>query len=147
MFAEVESTGVKPNDFVDNRKRSNKLTMGIGHRLGSLENPDQRVVIIKEYAKANFSSTAILDFESDAGKLAFERGWVYWSVLHRHAEVVRRFSTLQGAGFHRFRLLEWTARLWVGHYLDQLRLKQPLWRDPWDDTSYIDKLAADAKST
>ena len=71
MFAEVESTDVKPNEFVDNRKRSNKLIMGIGHRIGSLENPDQRVVIIKEYAKANFSSTAILDFESDVGEFAY----------------------------------------------------------------------------
>ena len=111
MFAVVESTDVKPNEFVDNRKRSNKLIMGIGHRIGSLENPDQRVVIIKECAKANFSSTAILDFESDAGELACGRGWVPWSVVHRHAEVVRRFPTLRGAGFHGFRLLEWTVRL------------------------------------
>ena len=111
MFAEVESTDVKPNEFVDNRKGSNKLIMGIGHPIGSLENSDQRVVIIKEYAKANFSSTAILDFESDVGEFAYGRGWAYWSVLHRHAEVVRRFPTLRGAGFHGFRFLERTVRL------------------------------------
>ena len=67
MFAEAESTGVKPKDFVDNMKRSNQLIMGMGHRIGCWENPDQRVVIIKEHAKAKFSSTAILDFASGVG--------------------------------------------------------------------------------
>lgn len=28
----------------------------------SLTNPDKRVVIVKEYAKAHFSSTPVLDF-------------------------------------------------------------------------------------
>eukprot|EP00408_Alexandrium_pacificum_P028975 CAMPEP_0171187550 /NCGR_PEP_ID=MMETSP0790-20130122/17379_1 /TAXON_ID=2925 /ORGANISM="Alexandrium catenella, Strain OF101" /LENGTH=70 /DNA_ID=CAMNT_0011652615 /DNA_START=1 /DNA_END=210 /DNA_ORIENTATION=- len=36
--------------------------MGIGHRIKSLANPDQRVEIIKNYAKQNFKSTHILDF-------------------------------------------------------------------------------------
>ena len=54
MLAEAQSTGVKPKDFVDNMRRSNKVVMGSGHPIGFLENPDQRVVIIKEYAKVNF---------------------------------------------------------------------------------------------
>ena len=29
----------------------------------------------------------------------------------------------------------------IGHYLDQLRLKQPLYRHPWDDIAYILELA------
>jgi ATP citrate (pro-S)-lyase len=28
----------------------------------------------------------------------------------------------------------------IGHYLDQKRLKQPLYRHPWDDISYINEL-------
>merc|ERR1712157_66792 len=31
----------------------------------------------------------------------------------------------------------------MGHYLDQLRLKQPLYRHPWDDISYVETLAGD----
>merc|ERR1719401_732011 len=31
----------------------------------------------------------------------------------------------------------------MGHYIDQLRLKQPLYRHPWDDITYIDKLAGE----
>ncbi|CAK9087397.1 Probable ATP-citrate synthase subunit 1 (ATP-citrate (pro-S-)-lyase 1) (Citrate cleavage enzyme subunit 1) [Durusdinium trenchii] len=29
----------------------------------------------------------------------------------------------------------------IGHHLDQLRLKQPLYRHPWDDITYISELA------
>merc|ERR1712110_1373477 len=56
------NSGVSPKDFVDQMKRGNKLIMGIGHRIKSLTNPDQRVVIIKEYAKREFPSTDVLDF-------------------------------------------------------------------------------------
>jgi len=33
----------------------------------------------------------------------------------------------------------------IGHYLDQLRLKQPLYRHPWDDITYIQELAQEAQ--
>ena len=36
--------------------------MGIGHRVKSLENPDARVVLIKDYAPKHFPSTPLLDF-------------------------------------------------------------------------------------
>ena len=152
-FAEAESTGLKPKDFIDNMKRSNKLIMGIGHRIGSWENPDKRVVIIKEYAKAKFSSTAILDFASGVGPVTARMrtnlilnvdGCI--AVPHRPAEVVRRFPRLRGAGFHDVGCLN--GLFVLGRSLiGPLCLKQPLQRHPRDDTSYIDKLAGDAEST
>merc|ERR1711981_1357198 len=62
MFAAAHDSGMSSNDFVDDCKKNNILIMGIGHRIKSLSNPDKRVVIIKEYAKKNFSSTSVLDF-------------------------------------------------------------------------------------
>merc|ERR1712078_557551 len=44
MFTQAYNSGVSPKDFVDQMKKSNKLIMGIGHRIKSLANPDQRVV-------------------------------------------------------------------------------------------------------
>ena len=35
-------------DFIEKMKKSNQLIMGIGHRIKSLANPDQRVVLIKD---------------------------------------------------------------------------------------------------
>merc|ERR1719282_2034748 len=54
MFSEAFDTGITPKEFIDKMKKENKLIMGIGHRIKSLANPDQRVVIIKEHAKREF---------------------------------------------------------------------------------------------
>merc|ERR1719414_2260619 len=62
MFAQAHDSGRNPKDFIEKMKKTNQLIMGIGHRIKSLANPDQRVVIIKEYAKKNFKATPILDF-------------------------------------------------------------------------------------
>merc|ERR1712125_98900 len=62
MFSQAHDSGVSPKDFIEKMKKTNQLIMGIGHRIKSLANPDQRVVLIKEYAKKNFKSTPILDF-------------------------------------------------------------------------------------
>merc|ERR1719414_2681775 len=62
MFSEAYDSGKNAKDFIEHMKKTNQLIMGIGHRIKSLANPDQRVVIIKEYAKKNFKATPILDF-------------------------------------------------------------------------------------
>merc|ERR1712146_726079 len=54
MFAGAHDSGISPKDFIEKMKKTNQLIMGIGHRIKSLANPDQRVVIIKEYAKKHF---------------------------------------------------------------------------------------------
>ena len=37
-----------------------RLPVGIGHRVKSLTNPDKRVVILKDYARAHFPATDVL---------------------------------------------------------------------------------------
>merc|ERR1712232_944963 len=56
MFSEALDKGLKPIDFVEECKAQKKVIMGIGHRVKSLDNPDARVVLIKEYAKKHFPS-------------------------------------------------------------------------------------------
>merc|ERR1712178_548850 len=43
MFSDAHDSGISPKGFVDTMKRGNKLIMGIGHRIKSISNPDQRV--------------------------------------------------------------------------------------------------------
>merc|ERR1719284_8675 len=57
MFSDAVDSGISAKDFIEKMKKTNQLIMGIGHRIKSLANPDQRVVIIKEYAKTHFKST------------------------------------------------------------------------------------------
>ena len=86
MFSKAHDSGQSPQEFVTEMRRKNQLIMGIGHRcvvviamppcpiaqrvvdavnacrVKSLTNPDKRVTIVKDYAKANFVATPVLDF-------------------------------------------------------------------------------------
>merc|ERR1719428_2839410 len=62
QFSTAHDAGTSPKDFIDGMKKRNQLVMGIGHRIKSLANPDQRVEIIKNFAKTHFPSTAVLDY-------------------------------------------------------------------------------------
>merc|ERR1719394_2242893 len=62
QFSNACDAGTSPKDFIDTMKKKNQLVMGIGHRIKSLANPDQRVEIIKKFAKDNFPNTEILDY-------------------------------------------------------------------------------------
>merc|ERR1712157_654573 len=150
MFAEAHDSGVSPKDFIEKMKKTNQLIMGIGHRIKSLANPDQRVVIIKEYAKKHFKSTPILDFALAVEQLTTKKranlilnvdGCIAVSFIdmirscgafsREECDDLMAFGCLNGL----FVLGRSTG--FIGHYLDQLRLKQPLYRHPWDDISYV----------
>ncbi|KAF8759824.1 ATP citrate lyase citrate-binding [Rhizoctonia solani] len=54
MFSNARDTGLTPREFVDESRRANKLISGIGHKIKSVNNPDLRVELVKEYVKKNF---------------------------------------------------------------------------------------------
>jgi len=150
MFKEAHDSGMSPPQFVEHCKKTNKLIMGIGHRIKSLANPDQRVVIIKEFAKKHFSSNAILDFALGVEQLTTrKRANLILNVdgciavcfvdmlrscgafANDEVEDLLSFGTLNGL------FVLGRSCGFIAHYLDQLRLKQPLYRHPWDDITYI----------
>jgi len=154
MFAEALDSGKSAKDFIEYMKKTNQLIMGIGHRIKSLANPDQRVVIIKEYAKKNFKSTPVLDFALAVEQLTTRKranlilnvdGCIAVSFVdmirscgafsREECDDLMAFGTLNGL------FVLGRSIGFIGHYLDQLRLKQPLYRHPWDDITYIQELA------
>merc|ERR1711941_177453 len=54
MFTAAYDEKLTPQQFVTETRNSGKLIMGIGHKIKSIDNPDQRVVIVKEYAMKHF---------------------------------------------------------------------------------------------
>lgn len=50
-------------------RNKGQLIMGIGHRVKSINNPDQRVKIIKEYVLETFPSTPLLNYALEVEKL------------------------------------------------------------------------------
>merc|ERR1712070_611177 len=62
FFKGAVDSGLAPKDFIAKMKKEGKLIMGIGHRIKSLSNPDQRVEIIKKFAQENFSDNSVLNY-------------------------------------------------------------------------------------
>merc|ERR1711953_260794 len=156
MFADAHDSGVSPKDFIDHMKKTNQLIMGIGHRIKSLANPDQRVVIIKKFAKSNFGSTEILDYALQVEQLTTKKRAnlilnVDGCIAVCFVDMLRScgaFSREECDDLQSFGCLNGLFVLgrsigFIGHYLDQLRLKQPLYRHPWDDITYIQELAGE----
>merc|ERR1719436_2284531 len=156
MFADALDSGKSPAGFVDYMKKSNQLIMGIGHRIKSLANPDQRVEIVKKFAQKHFKDNSILNFALAVEQITTKKranlilnvdGCIavcFVDMLKScgafsmdEVEDLLSFGCLNGL-FVLGRLIGFT-----GHYIDQLRLKQPLYRHPWDDITYIDRLAGD----
>eukprot|EP00416_Gambierdiscus_australes_P022510 CAMPEP_0171078740 /NCGR_PEP_ID=MMETSP0766_2-20121228/14819_1 /TAXON_ID=439317 /ORGANISM="Gambierdiscus australes, Strain CAWD 149" /LENGTH=660 /DNA_ID=CAMNT_0011535887 /DNA_START=35 /DNA_END=2017 /DNA_ORIENTATION=+ len=154
MFSKAFDSGVSAKDFIDNMKKTNQLIMGIGHRIKSLQNPDMRVEIIKGFAKKEFKDTSVLDFALAVEQLTTRKRAnlilnVDGCIACCFTDMLRScgaFSRQEADDLMSFGCLNGLFILgrsigFIGHHLDQLRLKQPLYRHPWDDITYIEKLA------
>ena len=79
MFTTARDTGLTPREFVDESRKANKLSKrvsdmwdennvtelsvsGIGHKIKSVNNPDLRVELVKEYVHKHFPSHSLLDY-------------------------------------------------------------------------------------
>jgi ATP citrate (pro-S)-lyase len=150
MFAEASDTLVDAEQFVKDMRRSNKLIMGIGHRIKSLSNPDKRVEIIKAYALKNFSDNTVLNFALAVEQVTTKKKAnlilnVDGCIAVCFVDMMRScgaFSNEEADELVKNGCLNGLFVLgrsigFIGHYLDQKRLKQGLYRHPWDDISYL----------
>ena len=69
QFTGAYDAGQIPMDFVNTMRKKGQLIMGIGHRVKSINNPDMRVTLVKDFVKANFPSTPLLDYALDVEKI------------------------------------------------------------------------------
>jgi len=150
MFTEAFDSGLIPMEFVNKTRKEGKLIMGIGHRVKSINNPDKRVTLVKEFVKDNFPKTPLLDYALEVEKITTSKkpnlilnvdGCIAVSFvdLLRHsgcftkdeAETYIKTGSLNGM------FVLGRSVGFIGHFLDQKRLKQGLYRHPWDDISYV----------
>ncbi len=123
--------------------------MCIGHKIRTLQNPDMRVKLIKEYAKKTFPRTPVLDFALEVEQITTKKKSTL--ILNVDGCIASCFvDLLRDCGaFDRSEADELIANGclnglfvagrtlgFIGHYIDQKRLKQGLYRHPWDDISY-----------
>ncbi|KAG0308060.1 citrate synthase [Dissophora globulifera] len=150
QFSSAYDKSLTPREFVSVMRKQNKLILGIGHKIKSRTNPDLRVEIIKEYAKKHFPSTPVLDYALQVENITTSKkdnlilnvdgaiGILFVDLLRNsgaftreEAEEYIKIGTLNGL------FVLGRSIGFIGHYLDQKRLKQGLYRHPWDDISYL----------
>ncbi|CAE7257784.1 Acly, partial [Symbiodinium microadriaticum] len=112
------------------------------------------VVIIKDFAKKFFKDNSILDFALAVEQITTRKRAnlilnVDGCIAVCFTDMLRScgaFSREEADELMAFGCLNGLFVLgrsmgFIGHHLDQLRLKQPLYRHPWDDITYISELA------
>lgn len=137
-----------PEELVKEMKALGKNIPGIGHRIKSVTNPDKRVELLTGYAKKHFPQTDYLDYALAVEKLTTSKKNNL--ILNVDGCVATLCcDMLKGIGFNEdevkdFIELEALNALFVigrsigvvGHILDQRRMKQGLYRHPYDDILY-----------
>lgn len=150
QFSEAFDKGLLPMEFVNDMRKKGQLIMGIGHRVKSLNNPDKRVEIIKNFVKQEFPCTPLLDYALEVEKITTSKkpnlilnvdgviGVSFVDLLRNSGSFTREeaeeyvnIGTINGL------FVLGRSMGFIGHYLDQKRLKQGLYRHPWDDISYV----------
>jgi len=150
QFSEAYDNGVVPMDFVNDMRKKGQLIMGIGHRKKSINNPDVRVVLLKEYIQEHFPQRPIFEFALEVEKITTAKkpnlilnvdgciGVAFVDLL-RHCGCFTRTEADEYVKMGALNGLFVLGRSvgFIGHHLDQKRLKQGLYRHPWDDISYV----------
>jgi len=148
-FTKYLYAGEKPEFMVKEMKSKNVNIQGIGHRIKSVTNPDVRVTIMRDFAKKNFPNTETLDYALEVEKLTTAKRNNL--ILNVDGVIgVLCCDMLRGIGYSRKEVREFVdlgvlnalfvlgrSIGFMGHIMDQKRLKAGLYRHPWDDIDYM----------
>jgi ATP citrate (pro-S)-lyase len=141
MFKEASDAVLDAEQFVKDMRKKNILIMGIGHRIKSLTNPDKRVEIIKKYALENFQDNTVLKFALAVEQVTTKKKAnlilnVDGCIAVCFVDMLRgcgAFTNEEADDLIRNGCLNGLFVLgrsigFIGHFLDQRRLKQGLYR-------------------
>jgi ATP citrate (pro-S)-lyase len=140
---------MSPREFVDDMKAKGILIPGIGHRIKSVQNPDKRVEILKDFARKNFRTTEYLDYALEVEKITTSKknklilnvdgciGICFLDLMKNCGFSKEETNdAISHGGLNGLFILGRSIGM-IGHVIDQKRLKQPLYRHPWDDILFV----------
>ena len=148
IFSKYHDEGRGPESLVKDMKANGRNIPGIGHRIKSVTNLDNRVGVLVAYAWEKFPSTGYLDYALEVERLTTRKrknlilnvdgciGALCCDLLRLLGftqRQVRQFIDLEA--LNALFVLGRSIGI-VGHILDQRRLKQNLYRHPFDDILY-----------
>ncbi len=147
-FKKFHDEGKEPDTMVREMKAINVLIPGIGHRVKSVRNPDKRVEMLKKYARENFPKTDYLDYALQVERITTGKrdnlilnvdgcvGILFLDLLNSLDFSKEEISGIIETGALNGLFVLGRSIGFMGHILDQKRLKAGLYRHPWDDILY-----------
>jgi ATP citrate (pro-S)-lyase len=149
-FKRAVESGLTPEQFVKEMKAKNAPIPGIGHKVKSITNPDMRVTLLKEFVKKNFKISPTLDFALEVEKLTTQKkanlilnvdgciGVCFVDLLKNCKEFTKQEAdqVIELGCLNALFVVARSIGLF-GHVFDQKRLKQGLYRVPYEDVAYM----------
>ena len=148
MFSEAYDAGIPPAQFVAEMRKKGVNIQRIGHRVKSTHNPDFRVTLLKEFAMQNFKETPLLNYALEVEKITTSKrdnlilnvdgciGVCFADLLRNEMPREEADEYIRMGALNGLFVLGRSIGL-IGHHLDQKRLKQGLYRHPWDDIAFL----------
>ncbi|KAL3690394.1 hypothetical protein R1sor_016703 [Riccia sorocarpa] len=148
-FKEAYDKGLSPDAFVESMKKRGIRVPGIGHRIKSRDNRDKRVELLQKYARTHFPSVRYMEYAvtvenytlSKAANLVLNVdgciGSLFLDLLASCSLFTQQeIDEIVDIGYLNGLFVLARSIGLIGHTFDQKRLKQPLYRHPWEDVLY-----------
>ncbi|KAG8052027.1 hypothetical protein GUJ93_ZPchr0001g29542 [Zizania palustris] len=148
-FKDAYDRGLTPYEFVEGMKKKGIRVPGIGHRIKSRDNRDKRVQLLQKYAHTHFPSVKYMEYAVQVETYTLSKANNL--VLNVDGAIGSLFlDLLSGSGMFSKQEIDEIVEIGylnglfvlarsiglIGHTFDQKRLKQPLYRHPWEDVLY-----------
>ncbi|KAG8372873.1 hypothetical protein BUALT_Bualt12G0112400 [Buddleja alternifolia] len=141
--------GLTPYEFVESMKKKGIRVPGIGHRIKRGDNRDQRVELLQRFARSNFPSVKYMEYAVEVETYTLSKannlvmnvdgaiGSLFLDLLAGSGMFTKQeIEEIVGIGYLNGLFVLARSIGLIGHTFDQKRLKQPLYRHPWEDVLY-----------
>jgi len=150
-FKRAFEAGQSADAFIKEMKDKGINIPGIGHLVKSVTNPDMRVTQLKQFVQSNFPKTKLLDYALEVEAITTQKkgslilnvdgciGITFVDLLWSMPELFTKTQADEIIDLGCLNALFVVGRSigLFGHIFDQKRLKQPLYRTPYDDIAYM----------
>ncbi|KAJ0035511.1 hypothetical protein Pint_24344 [Pistacia integerrima] len=148
-FKDAYDRGLTAYEFVESMKKKGIRVPGIGHRIKRGDNRDKRVELLQLFARTNFPSVKYMEYAVQVETYTLSKANNL--VLNVDGAIGSLFlDLLAGSGMFTKQEIDEIIEIGylnglfvlarsiglIGHTFDQKRLKQPLYRHPWEDVLY-----------
>lgn len=150
-FKEARDKGMHPQEFIDHMKTVIQINIpGIGHRIKSVNNPDVRVKLLKEFVFTRFPKHPYLDFALEVEKLTTQKrnnlilnvdgciGICFLDLMENLDLTEEEKQDVIDAEILNGLFVLGRSIGMMGHIFDQKRQRAGLYRQPWDEILFAD---------